>query len=93
MHFARVVSETGLTMVELAALYRVSRKTLYYWKAHDGPRSGSVLDRLAVVITAALLNSVERKLLPLPAMSKDARRKRITAMAKTLQNMKPAPVQ
>jgi hypothetical protein len=46
---------------------------------------------MASVITAALLNSIERKILPFAAVSREIRAARIARMAKTLQSLKPAP--
>lgn len=92
MTFKRILGESGLTKVELAELYGVSRQTIHYWTRVGPPREGSYTARMAETITAALLNAMQSKLLPLGAMAKDARRVRVTRMAKTLQNLKPAPV-
>ena len=92
MSFQRVLATAGLTKVELAQLYGVSRQTVHYWNKVGPPREGGHTARMAEVVTAALLNAVDRKILPLGAMAKEARRSRIASMSKTLQNLKPAPV-
>ena len=92
MSFQRVLATAGLTKVELAQLYGVSRQTIHYWNKVGPPREGGYTARMAEVVTAALLNAVDRRILPLGAMAKEARRNRIASMAKTLQNLKPAPV-
>ena len=92
MSFQRVVKESGLTLVDIAKLYGVSRQTVHYWNKVGPPREGGHTARMAEVVTAALLNAVDRKILPLGAMAKEARHNRIASMAKTLQNLKPAPV-
>ncbi len=92
MTFKRVIRDSGLTKTELAALYETSRQTIHAWVAtgHTG-REGSLVARQAEVITQALVNSIDRGLLPMRAMDKEARQARITRMAKTLHNLKPAP--
>ena len=90
MTFQRVLDSAGLTKVELAELYGVSRQTIHTWAAGGSPRVASYTARMATVITTAMLAAIERRLLPLPAMDKAARAKRIASMAKTCQNLKPA---
>lgn len=90
---ARVVSDSGLSRVELAKLYGVSRQTLYYWLTVSPPREGSLLARMVVVITAALLTAIDKKVLPLSDTSSEVRARRVAAMARTLQALKPAPVE
>lgn len=90
-NFDRVRTTSGLTKVDLAALYGVSRQTIHYWITKGLPREGSFTDRMAEAITQAILNAVAKGILPLPAMDKTARAARIASMAKTLQNLKPAP--
>jgi hypothetical protein len=80
-----------LTRSELAALYGVSRQSIHHWITVAGPRAGSYTARMESVITAALLNSISRKVLPFAAVSREVRAARITRMAKTLQSLKPAP--
>ena len=92
MDFARVLAESGLTKIDLSELYGVSRQTIHGWAFVGPPRANSLLARQAEVITAALLVAVDRGLLPLEAMDKDARRERVTKMAARLQGLKPAPV-
>ena len=89
--FTSVLRDAGLTRVELAQLYGVSRQTIHYWIRTAPPREGSYTARMAEVITAALLNSVRRKLLPFSAVSAEIRAARIARMARTLQSLKPAP--
>lgn len=93
MTIKRVVAGSGLTKKELAILYGTSRQTIHAWYLGTSPpREGSLLARQAEVITQALLNSIEKGLLPFPAMAKEARKARIARMAQTLQGLKPAPV-
>lgn len=92
MTFARVVAETGLTKVELAALYGVSRQAIWEWGNGGEPREGSILARMATVITSALLTAVKTRKLPLGAMDKTTRRRVIANLATSLQNLKPAPI-
>ena len=92
MDFARVRAESGLTKIERGELYGVSRQTIHGWAFVGPPRANSLLARQAEVITAALLVAVDRGLLPLEAMDKDARRERVKKMAARLQGLKPAPV-
>ena len=87
----RVVAGSGLTKVEIAALYGVSRQALHYWETKGLPREGSHTSRAAEVITKAILNAMDRKILPLAAVSRDERARRIARMTHTLQNLKPAP--
>ena len=53
---------------------------------------GTLAARQAEVITAALLASIDKKLLPFGAMDKEARKARVKKMSTTLQGLKPAPV-
>ena len=92
MTFARVLGESGLTKVELARLYSVSRQTIHYWAKVGPPREGTHTARMAESITKALLIAVDRRILPLSAMAVEARRSRIAKMAVTLGNLKPAPI-
>lgn len=87
----KVLTDSGLTRVELATLYGVSRQTVHTWLTAAPPREGSYTARMATVITTALLTALGQKLLPFPAMSKEHRAARIARMAKTLQSLKPAP--
>lgn len=91
MDFARVLAESGLSKIDLAELYGVSRQTIHGWTFIGPPRANSLLARQAEVITAALLVAVDRGLLPLEAMDKDAQRERVKKMAARLQGLKPAP--
>ena len=92
MDFKGVLRDSGLTKVELAKLYSVSRQTIHGWATGvSPPRPGSYTERMATVITHALTNAVGRKLLPLRAMSKELWAARVEKMAATLQNLKPAP--
>ena len=91
--FDRVVTGAGLSRVELALLYGVSRQTIHYWITVGPPREGSYTARMAEVITAALLKAIDKKVLPFAAVSTEVRARRIASMAKTLQGLKLAPVQ
>lgn len=91
MSFEHVLAKSGLTKVELARIYGVSRQLIYYWSKVGPPRYGTYTARMAEVITAALENAMAKGLLPLGAISKEARRARVERMAKTCQSLKPAP--
>ena len=87
--FTGVLQDAGLSRSELATLYGVSRQTIHAWITGSAPRGYTA--RMAQVITAALLNAIERKVLPFAAVSREVRAARIARMAKTLQSLKPAP--
>ena len=97
MTFKRVISESGLTKVELAELYGVSRQSIHNWinagriPVPGAGGTGDYTARMAVVITETLANALDKKLLPLRAMDKEARRAKIAKMARTTQGLKPAP--
>lgn len=90
MNLDRVVAHSGLTNTELAQLYGVSRQSFHHWRAVAPPRAGTYTARMAEVITAALVNAIDKKVLPFGGMDKAARLKRIERMAATLQALKPA---
>ena len=90
MSFQRVLDAAGLTKIELAVLYGVSRQTVHTWASGGKPRPGSYTARMAEVITRALIQALDRKLLPLGAMDKPAREARVKKMSLTLQQLKPA---
>lgn len=94
MTFARVRADSGLTGIDLGAMYGVSRQTILAWGDGNTPHSpaakwpaGYPVARFEV-ITRALVTAIERGLLPLPAMSRAARKARVTKMASTLQGLK-----
>ena len=90
--FRRVAKDAGLTKVELALIYGVSRQTLHYWLHEGPPRAGTYLWRMAKVITAALIIALDKGLLPLSgSLSKEKRAARVASIAKTSQSLKPAP--
>lgn len=91
--FARVVRESGLSKVELARLYGVSRQAIHGWCRAKQPRTyvGTYTARMATAITATLLISLDRKILPLAAMDREKRTARVAKMSQTLSNLKPAP--
>lgn len=93
MTFKRVIAESGLTKIELARLYGISRQTIHFWskRGRAAEPADGYTGRMAAVITAALVVALDRRLLPLGAMSVESRRERITRMAERLQNTKPAP--
>lgn len=93
MSFKRVLASAGFTKIELAELYGVSRQTVHTWAKGGQPRPGSYTERMAMVITKALLAALDKRMVPLGAMTKDARAARVASMARTLQNLKPAPLQ
>ena len=90
--FQRVLEQSGLTRVELARIYGVTRQTLHYWATKGPPREGTYTARMAKVITAALVNILAGGLLPVPQMSKLARAGRVKRMAEISQSLKPAPL-
>lgn len=90
--FQRVVRDSGLNKSELAALYGVSRPTIYGW-LEVPPREGSVTSRLAEAITAAIISAMDKRVLPLSPTDTAKRRERIASMKRTLQNLRPAPAQ
>ncbi len=92
MSFQRVLEGAGLTKIELATLYGVSRQTVHTWAGGGDPRPGSYTARMATVITTALLGAMGKRLLPLGPLPKQTREVRIRSMAKTLQQLKPAPI-
>jgi DNA-binding XRE family transcriptional regulator len=92
MSFKRVATQSGLNKIELAKLYGVSRQTVHYWLREGPPRENTYTARMAETITAALMNAIRKKVLPLPPMDKAARKARVTKMAATLQGLKPAPM-
>lgn len=92
MAFARVLRKAGLTKVELATLYGVSRQTIYEWAAGETPRAGGYTARMAESITEALVAALSSGKLPFAAMDKGRRRLVIASLARSLQNLKPAPV-
>ena len=91
--FRRVLAESQLTKSELALLYGVTRQALHYWAKTSLPTGHGIIARMVEVVTRALCNAIDRGILPLAAMSRPERRAKIAHMAKTLQNLKPAPVQ
>jgi hypothetical protein len=90
MNFARVLAESGLSKIELAALYGISRQSIHGWAIGRPPRG--LLARQAETITQALLALLDKRVLPMEAMDKGARRARIEKMAAKLQGLKPAPI-
>ena len=90
MTFARVQEAAGLTKVELAAIYGVSRQTIHAWGSAP-PRAGSYTARMAAVITRVMCRALDQGILPLGAMDKTVRAARVAKMAATSQNLKPAP--
>ena len=92
MGFQRVLDAAGLTKIELAALYGVSRQTVHTWASGGEPRPGSYTARMATVITRALEGALDRRMLPFGPMEREARAARIKKMSATLQSLKPAPI-
>jgi len=85
--FKRVFDHSGLTKNELKALYGVSRQTLYSW-ADAGHPSNSVIDQRAGVYTDALINAMDKNMLPLPAsLDRAAREQRLARVAQTLHKL------
>ena len=91
MNFQRVLEGAGLTKVELALLYGVSRQTIHTWAEGGRPRVGSYTERMASVITAALVRAIDKRVLPLGGIDRPARMAHIASMSKSLQSLKPAP--
>ena len=100
MNFTRVVTDSGLTKAELAALYGTSRQTIYVWLAGRQPHEKIEKSRGAVIyppwrfaaITQALVKLIKIRQLPWAALDPAVRHSRITKMTKALQGLKPAPV-
>lgn len=92
MTFKYVAENAGLNKIELAQLYGVSRQMVHYWLTVSGPRKQTYTARMEEVITAALMQSIKNKVLPLGAMNHEARAARISAMSQRLQSLKPAPI-
>ena len=100
MNFTRVVTKSGLTKLELAALYGTSRQTIYVWASGRQPHEKDPKSRGAVIyppwrfaaITQALVKLIDLRQLPWGALDKAVRRSRITKMSEKLQGLKPAPV-
>ena len=86
----RVLLHSGLTNPELAALYGVSRQTIWGWVKGRAPRGAAA--RSALAVTKALESAMDRSLLPLAASDSDERRARIKSMVKILREMKPVPI-
>lgn len=91
MDFSHVLARSGLSKIELAALYSVSRQTIHAWARGEPPRVNSHTARMAESITVALLNAVSRGLLPMGPMDRVARQTRVARMKQTLQKLSPAP--
>lgn len=86
--FLRVVEESGLTKTELATLYDTTRQTVYNWMA-GGETTNRVLMRLYNKITAGLLKSITKRLLPFHVnVTKEERKNRVAAMVKVLHAQK-----
>ncbi|MDP2650387.1 MAG: hypothetical protein Q8P16_02370 [bacterium] len=92
MTFQRVIRESGLTKGEIASLYGVSRQTIYAWDEGKHVRKPSYTVRIAETITAVLVSAIDRHILPLKPMSREARAAGIARLAKTLQYLKPTPI-
>lgn len=90
MNLASVIEKTGLTKIELARLYAVSRQTIHTWVS-VGPRVGSHTARMAERVSQMLLAHAARGYLPLPPMERTQRGDRITRMVKVIQEVPPAP--
>jgi len=90
-NFQKVLDNSGLTKIELAQLYDVSRQTIHYWSTIGPAREGSLTARMATVVTKALQQAIAKKLLPLPPLDTRVRQQRVASMVKQVQNLKPAP--
>lgn len=89
--FKRVLDESGFNKSELAVLYGVSRQTIHTWAGGGAPRPDSYTARMAASITKALCIAINKRLLPFGAMDRERRLARIKRMAKSLQELTPAP--
>lgn len=87
--FSKVAARSGLSKGEVAKLYGVSRPTVYAWLAGTLPRN-EMLGRIADTITLALQNSIDKKILPLPAMDAQVRAGKVEKMRVILQKLTPA---
>lgn len=99
MTFPRVINESGLTKIELAALFGVSRQTIFAWEQGKTPKPKLPHSRGSAFypvgrfesITQALVKLIDLRQLPWAAMDKTVRASRITKMADKLAGLKPAP--
>ena len=89
--FARVVKQAGLTKYELAALYGVSRQSIYDWLKGDMPKAGGLLSRMADALPVVLLAAVTKRALPMPPVDKAVRKARIARMQARLEKLPAAP--
>jgi len=63
--FKQVVGNSGLTKVEIAVVYKVSRQTIYGWLNSRAPNV--LVSDVAEHVTNKLLEAMKEGLLPLPA--------------------------
>lgn len=84
--FTKVMDTAGLTKHELAALYGVSRQTLYLWRTRV-PGQKTLAER-AEKYTEGLHSALTRGLLPLsPSVPRERRVEMLRSMAKRLHTL------
>lgn len=83
--FARVLVESGLSHIELAALYGVSRQSVYNWAEGRTPRG--VVARVETSISAKLCEAIDAKRLPLRVQDPVQRRRIVQALATSLRKL------
>lgn len=82
--YASVTARAGLGVIELAAVFGVSRQTVHRWNSGRFPNAPVSIVAMNRVL-AALARAIEHKLLPFPAdLSKEKRSQRIQAMRASL---------
>jgi len=89
--FLKVLSVTGLTKVESAQVFGISRATLYLWTKDGSPHERFLLPMVNKACDALLL-AVEKRLLPLPRkLTREERANKVARMAEKLRSMPAAP--
>lgn len=82
--YRKVFDHSGLTKSELAAIYEMSRQTMYSYRGNVSPANRIILKRV-VAYTDALAAAIDKNVLPLPAgLTKVAREERLRKMAGAL---------
>lgn len=85
--FQRVIAESGLSRIEIAAVLGVSRATLYLWLGGGDPHPRFLAPHVNRSCEA-LCAAIDKKILPLPRrMARDDRRAKITKMAARLNSV------
>lgn len=89
--FKRALELTGLSRVESAKVFGISRATLYLWLQDGTPHERFLLPHIDKACDA-LLFAVDRKLLPLPRkLTREERAHKVARMAEKLQGIPAKP--